>query len=81
MTGIPRRGVSAFPLTPLSAGAVDLDGIWQLFAEAGGSLRVIAAIAEILGMAGEGSLPRPLHGLSADRRERLRAQLADLGVL
>lgn len=45
--------------------------LWELFAEFGGSLRVVAAIAEYLGLAPEQSLPLPLQGLSALQRARI----------
>ena len=52
--------------------------IWELFAEFG-SNRVVAAIAEHLGLAPERSLPLPIQGLGAADRERVAAALAAIG--
>ncbi|GAA2170374.1 dihydrodipicolinate synthase family protein [Agrococcus versicolor] len=54
--------------------------LWALFAELG-SYRVIAAVAEELGMARRSSLPRPILGLDDDQRRRVREVLAMLGAL
>jgi 4-hydroxy-tetrahydrodipicolinate synthase len=44
--------------------------LWELFARHGGSLRVIAVIAEHLGLVAAPALPRPIRGLyGADRAE------------
>src|SRR5690606_38849241 len=43
------------------AASDQLAPLWQLFAEFGGSLRVVAAIAEHLGVAPRACLPRPLQ--------------------
>ncbi|GGD44409.1 dihydrodipicolinate synthase family protein [Microbacterium faecale] len=48
-----------------------LQPLWDLYTEAGGGLRVMAAIAERKRWAAPGSLPRPLIGLSGEQRERL----------
>lgn len=45
--------------------------VWSLFADYGGSLRVVAAIAEHLGLAPQGSLPLPLQGLNVMQRARV----------
>lgn len=42
--------------------------LWDLFAEHGGSLRVIAAIAEQLDLVRPGCLPRPIRGLGGRTR-------------
>lgn len=52
--------------------------LWQLFAEFGGSLRVIAAVAEHLGLAPSQSLPRPIQGLTAAQRARVAEVIDDL---
>lgn len=54
--------------------------LWQLFAECGGSLRVVAAIAEQLGLAPRECLPRPLHGLNDAQRSRVAEVLGRLGL-
>ena len=45
--------------------------LWDLFADAGGGLRVMAAIAEHLGWVESNCLPHPLIGLTEDQRARL----------
>lgn len=52
--------------------------LWELFAEFGGSLRVVATIAELLGLVPERSLPLPLHSLSGDDRARIAQVLNEL---
>jgi 4-hydroxy-tetrahydrodipicolinate synthase len=53
--------------------------VWELFA-AYGSLRVVAAIAALLGLAGAECLPRPLRGLDAAGRHAVRSALDEIGV-
>lgn len=45
--------------------------LWDLFTEFGGSIRVVAAIAEHLGLAPSNSLPLPLQGLTGGQRDRV----------
>lgn len=45
--------------------------LWNLFTEFGGSLRVVAAIAEQLGLAQHKSLPLPIQGLTGSQRARV----------
>ncbi|WP_110590507.1 dihydrodipicolinate synthase family protein [Microbacterium suaedae] len=52
--------------------------LWDLFAEAGGGLRVMAAIAEHLRWATRSCLPRPLRGLDDEQRGRLARILDEL---
>ncbi|RZU63055.1 dihydrodipicolinate synthase family protein [Zhihengliuella halotolerans] len=54
--------------------------LWGLFAEFGGSLRVVAAIAEHLGLAPERCLPLPIQGLSEAQRSRVADVVRDLGL-
>ncbi|ETJ02550.1 MAG: hypothetical protein Q605_AUC00980G0001, partial [Actinomyces urogenitalis DORA_12] len=56
-----------------------LTPLWELL-EDHGSLRVVAAVAERLGVAPDGCLPLPLRGLTADERERVTAVVARLGL-
>lgn len=56
------------------AESVRLAPLWVKFAEFGGSLRVVAAIAEHLGLAPHACLPLPIQGLT----ESQRAQVADV---
>lgn len=51
-----------------------LAGLWDLFAEFGGSLRVVAAIAEHLRLVSRQCLPLPIQGLT----EAQRARVADV---
>lgn len=48
-----------------------LASLWDLFAEFGGSLRVVAVIAEHLGLAPRHCLPLPIQGLTAAQRARV----------
>lgn len=52
--------------------------LWDLFTEFGGSLRVVAAIAEHLGLAPRNSLPLPIQGLSSRDRERVAVVVDEL---
>jgi 4-hydroxy-tetrahydrodipicolinate synthase len=54
--------------------------LWQSFAEFGGSIRVVAAIAEQLGLASKSSLPLPLQGLTDDQRARVGRIIDELGL-
>lgn len=54
--------------------------LWQLFAEFGGSIRVVAAIAEHLGLASKSSLPLPLQGLTEDQRAHVGRIVDELGL-
>ncbi len=54
--------------------------LWQLFTEFGGSIRVVAAIAEHLGLAPKASLPLPLQGLSEDQRRRVAGVIEALDL-
>lgn len=51
-----------------------------LFAEFGGSLRVVAAIAEHLGRAPTRCLPLPLQGLGEGQRTRVADVVRELGL-
>ncbi|WP_460801147.1 dihydrodipicolinate synthase family protein [Microbacterium sp. GXF6406] len=54
--------------------------LWGLFAECGGSLRVVAAIAEQLGLAPPRCLPLPIQGLRDAERARVAAVVDVLGL-
>lgn len=54
--------------------------LWELFAQHG-SLRVIAAIAEELGLAPRNCLPLPVQGLGAAQRRRVAGALESLGLM
>jgi 4-hydroxy-tetrahydrodipicolinate synthase len=54
--------------------------LWKLFADFGGSLRVVAAIAEHLGLATQACLPLPIQGLTKDQRQRVVGIIDALGL-
>jgi len=54
--------------------------LWRLFAEYGGSIRVVAAIAEQLGLAPKASLPLPIQGLDEQQRARVAEVIGELGL-
>jgi 4-hydroxy-tetrahydrodipicolinate synthase len=54
--------------------------LWDLFAEFGGSLRVVAAIAEHLGLASTRCLPLPVQGLTDAQRARVADVVDELGL-
>lgn len=54
--------------------------LWALFAEFGGSLRVIAAIAEYLDLVPPRSLPLPIQGLDHPQRARVATVVNELGL-
>ncbi|MGN0099723.1 MAG: dihydrodipicolinate synthase family protein [Dietzia sp.] len=56
-----------------------LSPLWDLFSRHG-SLRVVAAIAELLGLAPEHCLPRPLLGLRGRDREEVETVLTALSL-
>lgn len=62
-----------------SAESERLAPLWALFAEHG-SLRVVAAVAEHLGLASEGCLPLPIRGLDDAQRARVADVVAELGL-
>ncbi|MRS14211.1 dihydrodipicolinate synthase family protein [Enterobacteriaceae bacterium RIT691] len=56
----------------------ELMPLWEMFSQQGGSLRVVAAAAELLGEAQPGCLPQPLQSLQGAPREALREWLLSL---
>lgn len=54
--------------------------LWQLFAEFGGSIRVVAAMAEQLRLVPRASLPLPIQGLNEEQRARVAGTIQDLGL-
>ena len=54
--------------------------LWQSFAEFGGSIRVVAAIAEQLGLAPKSCLPLPLQGLTDEQRAHVGRIIDELGL-
>jgi 4-hydroxy-tetrahydrodipicolinate synthase len=63
-----------------SAESERLAPLWQLFAEFGGSIRVVAAIAEQLGLASRSCLPLPLQGLTEKQRSHVGRIVDELGL-
>ena len=63
----------------LSSASERLTPLFELFTEFGGSLRVIAAVAEQLGYAEQRCLPLPVQGLSEADRVRVTQALRMLG--
>jgi 4-hydroxy-tetrahydrodipicolinate synthase len=55
-----------------------LQPLWQLFSEYGGSLRVVAAAAELRGLVERPCLPLPLKALSGAGRHRLAGLIDEL---
>ena len=80
-------GLSAFPLTRAAqagntqhANALSetLEPLWALYREYGGSLRVVATIAELTGRVSEPCLPQPLQTLQGDARNKVAAMIEAL---
>ncbi|PKE28584.1 dihydrodipicolinate synthase family protein [Rahnella sp. AA] len=59
--------------------SAQLEPLWVLFRKHG-SLRVVAAAAEILGIVCAPCLPLPLHALAGDERQRLAEVLRELNL-
>ncbi|EBA01369.1 dihydrodipicolinate synthase family protein [Marinobacter sp. ELB17] len=57
-----------------------LQPLWQLFSEYGGSLRVVAAAAELQGLVEHPCLPLPLKALAGEGRRRLRELIDELDL-
>lgn len=57
-----------------------LASLWALFRENGGSLRVVAAAAELQGVVDSPCLPQPLRSLSGEGRQRLAAAMEALAL-
>jgi 4-hydroxy-tetrahydrodipicolinate synthase len=76
ITGATREGRFSDALTESER----LTPLWELFTEFGGSIRVVAAIAEHLGLVPRASLPLPIQGLTADQRERVAGVIDALGL-
>jgi len=65
------RAAQAGDLTHARACSTVLQPLWQLFTRYGGSLRVIATAAELLGLAGAACLPAPLQTLQGEARHEV----------
>ncbi|SDS89357.1 4-hydroxy-tetrahydrodipicolinate synthase [Brevibacterium sandarakinum] len=60
--------------------SADLQPLWDLFAEFGGSLRVTAAIAEHLELVAAPSLPLPILGLTDSQKRRVAEVVETLNL-
>lgn len=74
------RAVREGRASEAAAESARLAPLWDLFAQCGGSIRVVAAIAELLGLARPSCLPLPLQGLDAAQRARVAAVVSELGL-
>ncbi|MHA7264677.1 dihydrodipicolinate synthase family protein [Arthrobacter sp. TMN-37] len=72
------RAAQAGRTADAAAESERLAPLWQLFTEYGGSIRVVAAIAERLGLAAENCLPLPIQGLNDQQRARVDGVIRDL---
>jgi len=57
-----------------------LKPLWALFGKYGGSLRVVAAAAELRGLVPSPSLPLPLMAVDGAERQQLAVMLDELGL-
>lgn len=57
-----------------------LEPLWSLYREYGGSLRVAATIAEVTGRVSQPCLPQPLQALQGNDRRRVEQALEQLGL-
>ncbi|MEV0899163.1 dihydrodipicolinate synthase family protein [Actinoplanes sp. NPDC049802] len=74
------RAAQAGDSATATAESARLQPLWNLFAEHGGSLRVVAAVAEYLGLVTAPALPRPIRGLSAAARAEVVEVIERLGL-
>ncbi|MGL5489347.1 MAG: dihydrodipicolinate synthase family protein, partial [Shewanella sp.] len=58
----------------------NLTYLWEIFKNNGGSLRVVAAIAEEIGLVSAPSLPLPLHSIHGDEREKIVSLIRTLSL-
>lgn len=65
------RAALAGDIAQARAHSAALQPLWQLFTRYGGSLRVIATAAELLGVAGAACLPAPLQTLQGEARHEV----------
>ncbi|WP_312915730.1 dihydrodipicolinate synthase family protein [Stenotrophomonas sp.] len=57
-----------------------LQPLWALFDKHGGSIRVVATAAALLGLCSDANLPRPLQTLAGNDRAELASVLASTGL-
>lgn len=73
------RAARAGDASSAAAESERLRPLWELFAKHG-SLRVVSAIAELLGLVDHPNLPRPLRGLAEDDRAAVAQVVRRLGL-
>ncbi|WP_432393783.1 dihydrodipicolinate synthase family protein [Pseudarthrobacter sp. L19] len=74
------RAVQEGKAADAAAESARLGPLWELFQEFGGSLRVVAAVAEQLGLVQGPSLPLPIRGLDTEQRARVARVLKALDL-
>lgn len=72
------RAAQAGDFTLARAHSDALQPLWDLFKRYGGSLRVMATAAELLGLAGASCLPAPLRTLTGDARREVAEVIEQL---
>ena len=58
----------------------ELEPLWALYCQYGGSLRVVATIAELTGRVSEPCLPQPLQTLQGEARQKVAAVIEALSL-
>ena len=74
------QAAQAGDFTAVAEQSQRLAPLWALFRQHGGSIRVMAAAAALLGLADENNLPRPLRALSSDDQREVRQVIESLGL-
>ena len=75
------QAAQAGDFTAVAEQSQRLAPLWALFRQHGGSIRVMAAAAALLGLADENNLPRPLRALSSDDQREVRQVIESLGLV
>ena len=74
------RAAQAGDFTAVAQQSQRLAPLWALFRQHGGSIRVMAAAAALLGLADENNLPRPLRALSSEDQREVRQVIESLNL-
>ena len=74
------RAAQAGDFVTVAAQSRRLEPLWTLFRQHGGSIRVMAAAAAILGLADENNLPRPLRALSSEDQREVQHVIESLAL-
>jgi Dihydrodipicolinate synthase/N-acetylneuraminate lyase len=74
------RAAQAGDFTAVAQQSQRLAPLWALFSQHGGSIRVMAAAATLLGLADENNLPRPLRALSSEDQREVRQVIESLNL-